>query len=334
MPPIDEGLLDLLEDDRLRQQVALGAVARPAVERAEVAVRVADVRVVDVPVDDERHASAVDLAVAELVGGPADRDEVAALEERHRLGVFDPLAGERLVEDRGDAVRAAVPAHASTASETRKRSSGTFSRAPTSAASSKKVSRARALAGAEAVAELLEVAGEEAGRVAVALARLAGQPLGLGARPAMCVEERRLELGDSFGRRVGAGKDRIDHRQPGALEPQAPEVVVRRRVLEHALQRGVADEELGIGVVGLLERHLLGIGEEDAHQHGRGRALRRDRDGVDAVDRRTRDELDRVDGSFGGDAETRKDPERCRRAGRRRSRRSARGRSRRRSAAR
>src|SRR6185503_2873471 len=114
--------------------------------------------------------------------------------------------------------------------------------------------QARALAWAEAVAELLEVAGEEAGRVAVALARLAGEALGLGARTAMGIEERGLELGNSFGRRIGAGKDRVDHRQPGALEPQAPEVVMRRRVLEHALERGVADEELGIGVMCLLER--------------------------------------------------------------------------------
>src|SRR5215212_8379747 len=61
-----ECLLDLLEDDGLRQEIALGAVARTSVEGAEVAVRVADVRVVDVPVDDERHPAAVDLAIAKL----------------------------------------------------------------------------------------------------------------------------------------------------------------------------------------------------------------------------------------------------------------------------
>ena len=54
-----ERLLDLLEDDRLREQVALGAVARAAVEGAEVAVGDADVRVVDVPVDDERDSPGV-----------------------------------------------------------------------------------------------------------------------------------------------------------------------------------------------------------------------------------------------------------------------------------
>src|SRR6185312_11770184 len=108
-----------------------------------------------------------------------------------------------------------------------------------------------ALAGAEAVAQLLEIASEEAGWIAVALARLAGQPLGLGARAAMGVEERRLELRDSVRGRVGAGKDRIDHGQARALEPEAPEIVMRRRVLEHALERGVADEQLGVRVVGL-----------------------------------------------------------------------------------
>ena len=54
-----ERLLDLLEDDRLRQQVALGAVAGPPVEGAEVAVGDADVRVVDVAVDDERDPAGV-----------------------------------------------------------------------------------------------------------------------------------------------------------------------------------------------------------------------------------------------------------------------------------
>src|SRR5712691_8287480 len=54
-----ERLLDLLEDDRLRKQVALARVERQAVEGAEVAVRVADVRVVEVAVDDERDARRV-----------------------------------------------------------------------------------------------------------------------------------------------------------------------------------------------------------------------------------------------------------------------------------
>ena len=61
-----ERLLDLLVDDRLREEVALGAVAGPAVEGAEVAVGDADVRVVDVPVDDERDPVRVGAASAQL----------------------------------------------------------------------------------------------------------------------------------------------------------------------------------------------------------------------------------------------------------------------------
>jgi hypothetical protein len=70
-----ERLLDLLEDDRLREQVALGAVAGAAVEGAEVAVGDADVRVVDVPVDDERDPAGVAVSRTQLVGGLADGDE-------------------------------------------------------------------------------------------------------------------------------------------------------------------------------------------------------------------------------------------------------------------
>src|SRR5919198_1069060 len=70
-----ERLLDLLEDDRLGEEVALVAVARAPVEGAEVAVRVADVRVVQVPVDDERDAGRIGAAAAEFVRRAADRDE-------------------------------------------------------------------------------------------------------------------------------------------------------------------------------------------------------------------------------------------------------------------
>src|SRR5947208_12848907 len=76
-PAERERLLDLLEDDRLWQEVALSAVTGPPVEGTEVAVGHADVRVVDVPVDDERHPSRIGAAGAELVGSPADRNEVA-----------------------------------------------------------------------------------------------------------------------------------------------------------------------------------------------------------------------------------------------------------------
>ena len=95
------------------EEVALARVARPAVEGAEVAVRVADVRVVDVPVDDEGDAAPVELAVAKLVGGATHGHEVAAAQERQGVVVRDALAGERLVED-------VSRAHASIGSVTRK----------------------------------------------------------------------------------------------------------------------------------------------------------------------------------------------------------------------
>src|SRR5438132_9560111 len=91
-------LLDLLEDDRLREEVALARVAGTAVERAEVAVGVADVRVVEVAVDDEGDAGWVGLPVAELVRRAAHGDEVARLEQGNGVRVRDALAVERLVE--------------------------------------------------------------------------------------------------------------------------------------------------------------------------------------------------------------------------------------------
>ncbi len=77
-----EGLLDLLVDHRLRQEVALARVARSAVEGAEVAVGDADVRVVEVPVDDERDPRRVGHAAPDLVRDAADRDEVARAQQR------------------------------------------------------------------------------------------------------------------------------------------------------------------------------------------------------------------------------------------------------------
>src|SRR5215469_13906642 len=97
-----ERLLDLLEDDRLRQEVALALVARPAVEGAEVAVRDADVRVVEVAVDDERDAFRIVQPVADLVRSPTDRDEVARAEQLDCVLVRDPLSGGRALEDLGD----------------------------------------------------------------------------------------------------------------------------------------------------------------------------------------------------------------------------------------
>src|SRR5205823_12683329 len=71
-----ERLLDLLEDNRLREEISLARVAWTAVERAEVAVRVADVRVVEVAVDDERDPRRVGSSVAELVRGATHCDEI------------------------------------------------------------------------------------------------------------------------------------------------------------------------------------------------------------------------------------------------------------------
>src|SRR5205807_8843886 len=93
-----ERLLDLLEDDRLRQEVALALVAGPAVEGAEVAVRDADVRVVEVAVDDERDLPRIVEPVADLVRSAPDGDEVARPQELEGVFVRDPLAGNCALE--------------------------------------------------------------------------------------------------------------------------------------------------------------------------------------------------------------------------------------------
>src|SRR4051812_13259201 len=77
--------------------------------------------------------------------------------------------------------------------------------------------QARPLARAEAVAELLEVPGEEASGIAVALARLVGELLGLSARGADRFDQRVLELAEARADRLGAGPDGEHHRQAGAL---------------------------------------------------------------------------------------------------------------------
>ena len=51
------------------------------------------------------------------------------------------------------------------------------------------------------------------------------------------------------------------------------------------------------------------VGQQHLRQHDRGRRLGRDRDGADAVERRRRDELDRVDRALGRDAEPRQQPQ-------------------------
>ena len=146
-PTERESLFDLLEDHRRRQQIPLAAIAGAAVEGAEVAVGDAHVRVVDVPVDDEGDACRVDAPTAQLVCGAADREQVARLEQRERLGVGDALTVERAVEylpgvrRRSDFVHLCVDAgaHHTIAPALTNRSSGTSSSSPTSCASSRNV---------------------------------------------------------------------------------------------------------------------------------------------------------------------------------------------------
>src|SRR5712691_8325963 len=115
--------------------------------------------------------------------------------------------------------------------------------------------QARSLARPEAVAELLEVAREEARWIPVALARLVRERLGLRTREANRAHQRLFELGQSGAYRLGTRPDREDHRQAGALEPQPSEVVVRRRVLERGLERRIADQQLCLRI--LAERNVL-----------------------------------------------------------------------------
>src|SRR5437899_6012049 len=88
--------------------------------------------------------------------------------------------------------------------------------------------QAGALARTEAVAQLLEVPREETGRIAITLARLVGEPLGLGAGDAHGRDERILELGEPALQRLRTGPDREDHRQARALQPEPAGGVVRR----------------------------------------------------------------------------------------------------------
>ena len=95
-------LFDLREDDALWKDVALARIARLAVEGAEVAVRHADVRVIDVAVDDVRNLARIRLAIADLIRGGANRDEVARLHQRQGVSVGQPLAREHTIQNLGD----------------------------------------------------------------------------------------------------------------------------------------------------------------------------------------------------------------------------------------
>ena len=79
---------------------------------------------------------------------------------------------------------------------------------------------------------------------------------------------------------------------------------MRRRVLERALQRLVADQELRVGL--LLERDVLDVRQQHLREHDRGRALGRHRH-ARIAGTGPRHELDRVDRALGGDAHARQD---------------------------
>ena len=131
-----ERLLDLLVDHGLRQHVALAGVARPPVERAEVAVGDADVGVVDVAVDDERDLVRVALARTHLVGGATDGHEVARAQQAGGILVGEPGSVEHLLEDGLDGTAGDVDCHVNqrTRAVSAKRSSGAPRMAPHSAA--------------------------------------------------------------------------------------------------------------------------------------------------------------------------------------------------------
>ena len=232
----------------------------------------------------------IDEPVADLVRHAADRDEVARAQERDCVLVRDALAGARLLERRGNRGRGKPRpygdgGHAGTSSRTN-RSSGTSRELAHVARHLEELDQPLPLARAEAVAQLLEVAREEAGRVAVRLARLPRQPLGLGAGEPHGGDERVLEVDEPVDQRLGRRPDGEDHRQTGPVEPEPAEVEVRRGILERASQRRVADEQRGVGVD--PERDDLGAREQDADEDHRGRALRRHRDRADLPERDAR----------------------------------------------
>src|SRR5436190_13598122 len=79
-----DGLLDLVEDRFLRQDIALGMPHR-AVESAEAAIFRTEIRVVDVAVDNVAdYAFGMQLA-AHRVGRHTDTDQVIALEHLNRF---------------------------------------------------------------------------------------------------------------------------------------------------------------------------------------------------------------------------------------------------------
>ena len=325
-----ERLLDLLEDDRLRQQVALAAVAGAAVEGAEVAVGDADVRVVEVAVDDERDPVGVGLAARAARRRPArPRRGRASSSSATRLVVGDPLAVERLREDLAATGAARRPvAHASTAcapdeaqlghvleladvaghleervepgalarpeaSSGASRSSGRGSRPDSRSARSP---RARAPRGSARASRTDATSACSSSASAVG-DRLAAPP-----------RRRTPSAGRSARATAGRGRSAASGPRTRSAAPRRRSAASRRP----PRSSGTCSAS--------RQQHL--------RQHDRGRALGRDRDRADLLERHPRDELDRVDRALGGDAQPRQEPQRRRRGARTRSTRSARGRAR------
>ena len=88
---------------------------------------------------------------------------------------------------------------------------------------------------------------------------------------------------------------------------------MRGRILERTPESCVADQELRVRR--LVEGHVARVRKQDPSEHDRRRALGRDPDRPDLVDRLRRDELDRVDRAFGGDAQAREEAQAIRVAG-------------------
>ena len=297
-----ERLLDLLEDDRLREQIALARVARPPVERAEVAVRVADVRVVEVPVDDERDPLGVVLAVADLVRDAADGDEVARAEQLDRLLVREALALDRLLED------PAVHRDA-----TRRRSCAR-SGAPAPSRAAPRRGRARGTCTGRRA---------RAGRSGSGASRSSGRGSPAGSRTARMPRTRAAPA-----RRAHDGRRRPARPRARRGRPRAAPGTPRRRTPSAArcaratagrgrrwgvgsskadFERRVADQQLRVRL--LPERDVLGLRQQHLRQHHRRRGLRRDRDDAYLLERLLRHELDRLDRALGGDAQAREQPQ-------------------------
>ena len=225
-------------------------------------------------------AVGIGAAAAQLVRGAADGDEVARLEQRERVGVGDPLAVERLVEDRASSrLVDASP------SDRRLRGDeaqlGHLVELADLVGELEERVEAGALARAEAVAELLEVAGEEAGRVAVALGRLVRERL----------RARRARRGPTRRARPRA---RAGPGCGGSGAAQTANTIgspVRSSQSRPRSWCGVGSSNADFSAASPISSFAsasspsgtcVGVGQQHLREHDRGRRLGRDGDGADA----------------------------------------------------